>query len=1028
MLMPSWFRIAPCLTLLGIFLSLLLPAAAQSIRLASAANPVPQPLPERGDSANPMLTPDGRNILFSSSAWNLTSAGTNRSVPVSLPRPVNVFLRDRSNGTTELMSVDVSGLAGGDANSSPKGLSIDGRYALFESSASNLVGGDTNGASDIFIRDRVNGATTLVSVNTNGMAGNSSSHDPVISPDGRFIAFTSAATDLVTDDTNMLQDVFVRDMQTGTTTLASVGATSTNPLFPVGSSDAPVLTPDGRFVVFSSSATNLVPGVSTTDEIYLRDTVAGTTVWVSTEARNILQSVAGTTNAVAFNHAISEDGRFVVYEACPNLVYQPQTGVSPTAAGVVLRYEVSTGATLLIHTNAANVLIASDALAITPDAGKVVFVANSLGSSGQTTSVLVWDAEKGATALASGDLTNGVPEPSQATAPVIDPTGRFVAFISSAPGLVTNTLVGDFHLYVRDLQTDSTVLVDADPNGVGSGVDVAASAAISSGGRFVAFTAADGSFVPQDRNECFDVFVRDLVSATNELISVSDPARPDLYPNGPSKIWPGSVSAEGAFIAFRSLASDLAPIDDNGGFDIFVRDAIAETNILISVNTNGLPGNGISTEPSVTADGRFVAFTSFANDLVPGITTAAQNVFVRDRWSNTTTLVSVNASGSGGGNYDSFSPVISADARFVLFNSVAKNLVSGVSAYAIRLYLRDLQTAQTYLLTRNDVSSASMTPDGHFVAYATTPSLGATARSMCVWDSLNATLIYTNFSSAAPNGIGRLGISPDGRRIACQINSGSTVSAQVAVFDWLANTNWTIAPYTLAPNPGLRFSADGRLLVYSAFVGSAPFPTKHVFLYDFETGTNSLVTKSYGSGLPANGFSDSPDISADGRFIAFRSNASDLVPGDNNSTWDIFLYDRQTGTTTLLTASQSGNQSGNNPSANPVFSPDGKVLVFESRASDLIQAAPYQLGNVFACNIFSSSSIPLFQVAMVPVAQGFWITWPAIAGKTYRVEFKDHLNDPDWQVCSEGVIIDGNQGSLKPPNSAAQRFFRVVAF
>jgi hypothetical protein len=243
----------------------------------------------------------------------------------------------------------------------------------------------------------------------------------------------------------------------------------------------------------------------------------------------------------------------------------------------------------------------------------------------------------------------------------------------------------------------------------------------------------------------------------------------------------------------------------------------------------------------------------------------------------------------------------------------------------------------------------------------------------------------------------------------------------------VAGTKWTIAPYTLAPNPGLRFSADGRFLVYSAFVGSGPILTKQVFLYDFETRTNSLVTQSYGSGVQANGYSDSPDISPDGRFVALRSNSSDLVPGDNNAAWDVFLYDRVSGTTTLLTVSQFGNRSADTHSANPVFSSDGKVLVFESRASDLLEAAPYQCGNVFACNIYPSSSIPLFHVAMISDAQGLWITWPAVPGKTYRVEFKDNLNDVEWLVCSEGVSILGNQGYLKPSISAAQRFFRVVA-
>ena len=143
---------------------------------------------------------------------------------------------------------------------------------------SNLVANDTNNAGDIFVRDLVNGTTTLVSVNTNGWSGSGESRDPAMTPDGRYVTFASAANDLVSGDANGIPDMFVRDLQSNTTMLVSVGATSTSSISPTGSSETPEITPDGRYVAFYSTATNLVPGVTTTGEIYVRDLTAGNTI------------------------------------------------------------------------------------------------------------------------------------------------------------------------------------------------------------------------------------------------------------------------------------------------------------------------------------------------------------------------------------------------------------------------------------------------------------------------------------------------------------------------------------------------------------------------------------------------------------------------------------------------------------------------------------------------------------------------------------------------------------------------------
>jgi Tol biopolymer transport system component len=244
-----------------------------------------------GDSGIPIISPDGRYILFSSTADNLVLTTNNSPVSGAVPPGLNVFLRDRTNGTTRLVSVNLAGTGGGNGDSLPTGISTNGRYALFESSASDLVAGDSNNAADVFIRDMVASQTILVSTGYNGGSGKGVSRSSVMTPDGRYVAFVSVATNLVVNDTNGLVDVFVRDWTNGITTLISVGAQATYTglaYAPTNISESPCISADGRYVAFYSAATNLVPGVTTMSDIYVRDRVGGTTVCASAGGANNL--------------------------------------------------------------------------------------------------------------------------------------------------------------------------------------------------------------------------------------------------------------------------------------------------------------------------------------------------------------------------------------------------------------------------------------------------------------------------------------------------------------------------------------------------------------------------------------------------------------------------------------------------------------------------------------------------------------------------------------------------------------------
>ncbi|HUL51573.1 MAG TPA: hypothetical protein VLU94_03200 [Candidatus Nitrosotalea sp.] len=1032
-------------------------AGAASLELISVRDT--SILPSAGgnaDSGTPVISADGRYVLFTSSAANLTPTGTNFLSSIASPAALNVFLRDRLNASTVLVSPHNAGNPDG-GDSLPLAVSIDGRFALFESRAGNLVSGDLNGASDVFVRDVPAGRTTLISATATGESGNGASRGAVMTPNGRFVAFVSAASNLVSGDTNGIPDVYVRDVEAGATVLASPGALGSGS----DGSQAPEISADGRFVAFFSMATNLVPGVTTAGEIYVRDLQSGTTTWASTNARSLYFSVVGSSNVVSCNHRMSADGQFVAFEACTNTV------TAYSARGVILRYSLQTGSSDIVHTNG-NVPLRTfqnaHNLDMTPDGRFVAFVANENDSAGTTTSVYLWDAQSGMNTLVSGDTNNLVPTNSVCDSPVVSMDGRYVTFVSNAAGLTTNALPAGYHIYVRDLQTGTTTSVGADDLGYGS--DPISGPSVSADGRFVAFDAACDAGVPNNRNSTTDVFVHDLVSGGIEMVSVHNPTLSLLTPAAWSGVSSFSTSADGRYLAFDSDADDVAPNDTNGVRDVFVRDLLLKTNILVSIDTNGVSASGPSFQPAISGNGRFVAFTSWATSLTDGDTNNFQDVYIRDLQNGTTELVSASTNGTVNG--DSYLPALSDDGRFVLFRSHLGTRYES-------LFLRDRQIAVTYGLTSaagaNGLQDAAMTPDGRFVAFAT---ILAGIPSLCVWDSTLAACVYSNADAAT-----RVAISSDGLRLAYITNLSTLIIADLA-----AGTNWIVAPGTtnsFYAKTKLRFSGDGHFLVYAMTPvdpTTGTNTTSAVYLYDLQTGANLLVSQSFDqAGLP-NGPSDSPDISADGRYVAYRAAGSDNVPDDLNGVPDVLLYDRLGPATFLASLNQSGNSTANNRSFNPLFSRDGRTLLFGSWASDLI-AGDFNTGNdLFALSLaapviidsdvdgmddqwelnyfgtlsrdgtgdsdgdgvsdlreFQTGTDPtdptsLFRVEIVyPTTSGESpvITWPLVFGKINRVESKDDLNDANWQTVSGNVVSVGNRGYITDLGSApGQRYYRIV--
>ncbi len=381
--------------------------------------------------------------------------------------------------------------------------------------------------------------------------------------------------------------------------------------------------------------------------------------------------------------------------------------------------------------------------------------------------------------------------------------------------------------------------------------------AMSADGRFVAFYSNATNLVAGDTNAHIDIFVRDRQAGTTERVSVDSVG---VQTNADS--YNPTISADGRYVAFYSLASNLVPGDTNTFADVFLRDRQTGTTERVSVNSGGVQGDFVSVGPSISADGRFVAFYSFASNLVAGDTNGSGDIFVRDRQAGTTERLSLD-SGGVQGNLDSVFPSISADGRLVAFRSDASNLVPGDTNARKDIFVRDRQTNTT---ERVSVSTGGTQGD---------------------FDSLDVS------------------ISADGRFVA--------------------------------------FGSSATNLVPLDTNGS-----EDMFVRDLQLGATERVSLD-SSGTEGNAGSGVPSISANGRYVAFQSFSSNLDPADNNSSFDIFLRDRQAGTTEMLSVS-SGGTAGNQHSIAPAMSADARFVAFGSLANNLVAGDTNNASDVFVRN------------------------------------------------------------------------------
>ncbi|MDX2245013.1 MAG: DUF4347 domain-containing protein [Leptolyngbyaceae cyanobacterium bins.302] len=454
---------------------------------------------------------------------------------------------------------------------------------------------------------------------------------------------------------------------------------------------------DGRYVVFTSQATNLSgsdPNAAQED-VFLRDRTTGATILVSARYSAGTGDNSGSISGSgrSFNPVMSADGRYIAFtSAAADLVASDGNGSTLD----VFLWDRDTRRTTLISRGNSGESGQGDALgaSISQDGKRIVFTsAGNLFRNGDyyyQVFAYEWSTTPTTGSIRQVSVNSAGQSGNQQSAldapALISRDGRYVVFQSVATNLIdlNNDGVAEADLnnasdiFVRDLNTNQTFLASVNSANTGGGNQGSTQASISEDGRYVAFLSSATNLIAGGSNGGRQVFVRDLQSGTTQQVSVDSN---EIQAFSYESAFQAAISGNGQYVVFTSYAS-LAPIDTNGDRDVYVRDLAAGTTSLISMNqSNTGSGNGASDGadnmmPAISSDGRYIVFSSNASNLVPNDTNGARDVFLRDRVAGTTTLVSQNQAGTGSGNGESNFATLNRSGNVIAFTSAASNLVS----------------------------------------------------------------------------------------------------------------------------------------------------------------------------------------------------------------------------------------------------------------------------------------------------------------------------------------------------------------
>ena len=751
----------------------------------------------------------------------------------------------------QLVSNPVSGAndSNGASGSGTQALSADGRYVVFASLAAQLVAGDSNAASDVFIRDQRSGLVRRISTSASDVEANGPSREPAISANGRFVAFSSLASNLVPGDTNNVVDVFVKDLSDGSIVRATLRSD--------GSQDdagndyfvdlAPSLSADGRYVAFMTEGQLSPLDTYPQNDIYVRDLQTGALDIVSSNSQDVVGDFRSAGSA-----SISADGRYVAFASQAfNFAANDQNDTAD-----VWRKDRLTRSLYFVSTNAAG----------------------------------------------AGGL-----DPTDASfSPSISADGRYVAFASYSEHLVPGDVNNNIDVFLKDTSTGAIERISVSAAGVG-GINGSEAPAISGDGRYVAFRSTSSNLVTGDTNAVNDIFVKDRQTSAVTRINL-DPVGAQAV-GGASEL--PAISADGRFVSYQSAATNLVRFDGNGLVDVFVRDRQSTPSVRASAVNPGAGVDGASGEAGISGDGSIVVFSSAASTLVAGDTNAFTDIFARQLANGTYAAMSVAAGvTTPSANGASDSPNISSDGAWVVYRSFASNLVSGDGNGVADIFMKQRVGGA---IERLSTSTAGAQLAGAALRAGTSISQDGNLVLFHAGDS--------NLVAGDSNGFDDV--------LMKNRSTGVTSVVSVKAGGGLSNGH----------NSQAQISDDGSHVVFVStatdFVADDSNGVADVYVK--LPGGTVLRASSDAGGVQGNGASGNPGIGGNGRLVVFTSAASNLVPGDSNAAVDVFVRDLQTGSIQRVSTDAGGAQGvGGDCSGSTSISGDGRYVGFSCAMSNLV--------------------------------------------------------------------------------------------
>lgn len=758
-----------------------------------------------------------------------------------------------------------------------------------------------------------------------------------ISEDGRFVLAQSKAINLApgVSDLNLSSDVLIHDRTNQSWQLVSrrmnePGQTAS------GVSTAVDMTPDGRWVLFQSNAADVVPGVSDSNgvaDVYLFDRMSGESVLVS----HRIAAATESGNGASVPRGISQDGRFTLFESNATNLATTDTN----AQNDLFLYDRETNSVTLISNAAGTPSITANGYAMSggfsADGMYVAYlsfatnvVAGVVDSNG-TYDAFLWNRATGISTLISHSADNAAQTANGAVSSIfLSADSSFAAYTSAATNVATGVSDGNAasDVYRWNRVTDTSTLVSAAHGSPTASANQASQAvSISDDGSWIGFSSSANDLVSdQNHTGGTHLFARDLAGLATLVVSRAHD-QPSLTSSSNCALV--DATSDGRYFLFESSGTDLGVgIVYNGTprTNVYLFDRINETTRLVS-HRAGLPletaSDGIGARAgSVTNDGRYISFYSFSGQLVADATDPSRkaDVFVKDVQTGELSLVSRKSSSVVTAPSDSASVSgMSDDGRWVLFNSFGVNVenTSGDDS-GLDVFLFDRIARSTKLVSRRFGNSGQTTSESSFSV------LSGSGRYAAYATSSNEVIT---------------GISDNNALLDTYLFDRDTNAVQLVS----ASAGTTSATGDSATWP-VGFSTDGRYLLLNSNASDLVAGTEDnnqnsdVFLFDRQTATMRLVTRSVSGARAANARSDAQAISADGRWVVFRSEATDLVSGatDFDNQMDLFLFDANSGSISLISHTPDFSSASFGDVKFSSMSADASRIAFHSNATDLV--------------------------------------------------------------------------------------------